>query len=612
MNEQPEKNKNVSLLEDLSRLITSVSEKIAVELLRVKKEFKILSERRSPTLVEQDLMWQMGKRENELEVIHRAPFFTKIVLLFPEDNKNKTLYFSKYQFSSEGIYSWVAPAASVRFEQPGDVSYVLPDGKIVKAKLLDKEQYMIVGGKVIFFSKETIDSPRKLIHHDYFSSRKGTFELPEIIAVMEKAQDAVIRAHYKGAFVISGPAGSGKTTLALHRIAFLLQSPDTTELYAEKSVIVFVQDTKTKDYFSHLLPNLGINDVKIVTFFEWAFDILQLTGVKYCTDFGNSEKESGLYEFEKIKILRKLDSEKYNSNIFSLLENIYRKKLPEQYLFLFSEQKKKKVLDRIDITIALSVFYKTYKKFETIRTFNVCNKNGEIQKKKEKTDIRYSLVLIDEFQNYLPEQLTLLNSCLKQETKSMIYVGDINQQVRLGTIRSFNQIDENLDGDRNIMLHKVYRNTKQILEYIGSLGYKVEVPTNIKEGPEVVEKIILNQENILQYVQNLILANPEKSFGILNKNSDLVDSLKSVLKHNNRVHISTILESQGIEFDVVCVIGDWKNFFFTDDQTSSTEYIAEKKRVDRDLLYVALTRASEEIHVLGNSSLRDYIQHLNN
>ena len=44
---------------------------------------------------------------------------------------------------------------------------------------------------------------------------------------MEKAQDQVIRAHHAGPLVISGPAGSGKTTLALHRVAFLTQSPET-------------------------------------------------------------------------------------------------------------------------------------------------------------------------------------------------------------------------------------------------------------------------------------------------------------------------------------------------------------------------------------------------
>lgn len=66
---------------------------------------------------------------------------------------------------------------------------------------------------------------------------------------MEKAQDQVIRASHKGSLVIGGPAGSGKTTLALHRVAYLTQAPETSEFYPTKSIIVFVQDTGTKITF---------------------------------------------------------------------------------------------------------------------------------------------------------------------------------------------------------------------------------------------------------------------------------------------------------------------------------------------------------------------------
>jgi len=603
-------NDNTQLLENLRLFITNTQEKILTEQERVKKLHQSLANLRSPSPVDFENRRNTEKRAQELEQIYGSPFFTKCVLVYPEENKIQTLFFGKHQFSSEDIFSWVAPIASIRFEQPGNISYTRPDGEVVHAKLVDKEQYMIVDGKVIFFAKETENSPRQLIHHDYFSSRKGTFELPEIVAVMEKAQDAVIRAHHAGSFVISGPAGSGKTTLAFHRIAYLLQSPDTMELYSPRSVVIFVQDASAKDYFSHLLPNLGINNVKIVTFFEWASDILQLSDVQFVQHFGNNDTQRNLYEFEKIRILRALGVEKFNSNIFSLLQSIYSKHFSKEFNQLFSEQKKVSALDRIDITIALIIYLKTYKKFETIRTFNVIDKTGVLKKKQGKNLIEYSLMLIDEFQNYLPEQLSLLNQCLRKDTKSMIYVGDINQQIRLGTIRSFEQIDEKLTPDRNVILHKVYRNTKQILQYIGELGYKIEIPQNIKEGPIVVEKIITNKDEVYQYVQNLILNNPDKSIGVLSKNIEGIEFLKGRLPTDKKVHICTIIESQGVEFDLVCIVGEWKELFKLEDaHTLSLDFILEKKRIHQDLLYVALTRASEEMHIIGDSLLSESIVH---
>ena len=86
-----------------------------------------------------------------------------------------------------------------------------------------------------------------------YARMKGFFVLPEIVSQMEKTQDIVIRACYKNPLLISGPAGSGKTTLALHRIAYLLQAPDTNIIYDTDPAVVFVQDDKTKEYFSKIM-----------------------------------------------------------------------------------------------------------------------------------------------------------------------------------------------------------------------------------------------------------------------------------------------------------------------------------------------------------------------
>ena len=172
-------------------------------------------------MVERIVISNNKKRIGELKHLEGSPYFVRCDVLFDINDKETSIYFAKFGFNQEDIYSWVAPASVMRFENPGDVEYKRPDGVIQKIRLLRKDQYMIVDGKIKFLSSESIDAPRELVYEEYFSTQKTGFILPEIVAQMEKAQDQVIRAYHIGPFLISGPAGSGKTTLALHRVAYL-------------------------------------------------------------------------------------------------------------------------------------------------------------------------------------------------------------------------------------------------------------------------------------------------------------------------------------------------------------------------------------------------------
>ncbi len=607
------KKEKLTLLEDLRDVITNAQVKIRLEEEKVKElGNKSLAEVRSLSPQDQAVFFELKgfteERLQELIHLHASPFFVRCELLYEKDGTKKNLYFAKHSLTTEQIYSWVAPIASIRFENPGQVSYQLPNGKIEQATILSKDQYMIVDGKVVFFATEAIDSPRELIYQEHFSSRKNGFVLPEIVEVMEKAQDAVIRAHHVGPFVISGPAGSGKTTLALHRVAYLVQSPDTSASYPKESVIVFVQDNGTKDYFSHLLPELGINNVKITTFFEWASSILNLDNVSFGSQFSEDEYSNDVYEYEKILALRSPQDVSWGSDIFSMLKKYYDKSFSDESKKLFLQQKKRNVLDRIDLTVALSVYHKTYGRFETQRKYQVVAKNGGFRTKTDKRPVQYSLMVVDEFQNYMPEQLLLLKNCVNSETKSIVYVGDMAQQVQLGTIHSWNEIGEVLSGERRVLLSKVYRNTKQILEYIKKLGYEVEVPGGLKDGTDVVEKIMESHNDICTYIEELAASNKEKLIGVIGKDSKDIAYLKTKFSQNKRVHVCTIIESQGVEFEIVCLVGVRRDLFEVDRAIIETNFLSEKKRIHKDLLYVALTRAMEQMHILGSCYLEETIE----
>ncbi|MFA7000249.1 MAG: AAA family ATPase [Candidatus Paceibacterota bacterium] len=557
-------------------------------------------------LVQMQLKANAENRVIELTNLESSPYFMKFYIT-DEDGVSKEYFFAKHQFSEESIYSWVTPVAAIRFENPGKASYKLLDGTVKTVTIKKKEQYMIVDGKVIFFAQEERNKPRELIYQEHFTRQKSEFALPEIVAQIEKAQDQVIRASHKGALVISGPAGSGKTTLALHRVAYLTQAPDTALYYPSRSIIVFVQDKGTKEYFSTLLPGLGINDVNIVTFSEWGFKVLGLDEYTYTERYGKSGEEKDLYEYQKLRALREGSVPKWNSNIFRVLSGKYDPYLLNNNKKLFEQQKKEKKLDRFDLSILLQSHFERYGKFEIRREYKTFVKDN-IVKKIEKTPVAYSLMIIDEFQNYLPEQLNIFKSCQNEETKSVVFVGDIAQQVKLGTIRNFNELGEMIPLDRNIRLNKVYRNTKNILSFIGSLGYKIEIPEGVKIGPNVIEKITFNANEEIKHIKEHISKYEKGSIGIISKDESYILPFIKEFDEVGNIHVLTMLESQGVEFDIVFIVGISKDSFEIKHHIDVLPtHLEERKRMQKDLLYVALTRAITELHILGTNVLKDII-----
>jgi len=537
-----------------------------------------------------------------LKQLFPSPYFTRCE--FKINDETKTMYFGKFSFNDENIYSWITPAAALRFENLGKASYTRPDGSTRLGQLLAKDQYLIADGELKFLSTESTTVPRELIYQEHFTRQKPGFVLPEVIEQMEKAQDQIVRAPYPGPLVISGPAGSGKTTLALHRVAYLMQTPETADLFTANSVLVLVQDSGTQEYFASLLPELGIRGVKIITFPEWALSILQLENYQVATRFGQDEKEKILFEHAKLLALRALPHElKFNKNIWITLQKIYAPFFDKSQHELLAEQKTKHLLDRFDLTILLLVYLQTYNEFSLDKEYYEETKSHTYRKKHKKFTVEYNLTIIDEFQNYLPEQLNLLKSCLNHRLDSTVYVGDLAQQTQLGAIKNWDNIGEKIAPDRLVTLQKVYRNTKQILTYIRSLGYLVQIPNEIKEGAPVQEYILKTIADEILQIKKIVAKIDNGTIGILTQNKKYLRAFTEEFKNNPQVHALTLPEAQGVEFEIVCLVGVNENWLDIADLPN--ELKKENQKIQRDLLYVALTRAINEMHVMGTVKLGD-------
>ncbi len=588
----------------VSERILETKTRIDTSIMQLRKELiKARGEERDTKEV---LLYHHLDTQRNMEQQYASPYFIRCDVKFDDESEQKTLYFGRFPYTAESIYSWVAPAAVIRFDSPGRFSYEMPNGEKRSGSLLRKDQFMIVNGKILFMSLESKDIPRELIYQEYFSQKKKEFVLKEIVEQMEKAQDTIIRSHYFGSFLISGPAGSGKTTLALHRAAFLIQSPDTASLFPAKQVIIFVHDNTTKDYFSSLLPQLGIHKVTISTFYEWAMHILGLYDNEFTFRFGRTEQEKDAYEYAKNKALKSLIVKKTKNGIYKTLEDTYKNFLTDEQKRLYVLQKQKGLVDRFDLTVLLKLMImEKGQLLETVEKF-VKQMNGKYVKKVLQQPVKYSLIILDEAENYLIEQIYVMKSTIDPKTNAMVYVGDLVQRTLPFTISDWQEVHETFTDDRKIILQKVYRNSYEILKYIASVGYQVSIPDNVKHGKPVEEYIFENKQEEIQKIINMVEEQKEAVIGVLAKSEEYLHDFRKQLSQYKNIHVLTINEAQGVEFNTVFLVGLNRRSFSGE---LLPEYLkAERKRVDRDLLYVALTRAMNELYIFGSEKLKSIIE----
>jgi len=162
------------------------------------------------------------------------------------------------------IYDWRAPVCSLFYEaEPGVVSYRAPAGEIPVTMTL-KRQYRIEKGvmRALFDTDLKIDDP---ILQDMLSRQTSTW-MRNIVTTIQRRQNQAIRAEGPRHLLVHGPAGSGKTSVALHRAAWLLYRYKDT--LTRENILILSPNAIFSDYISEVLPSLGEEPVLTRTFME--------------------------------------------------------------------------------------------------------------------------------------------------------------------------------------------------------------------------------------------------------------------------------------------------------------------------------------------------------
>ncbi|MGI4866292.1 MAG: HelD family protein [Janthinobacterium lividum] len=214
-------------------------------------------------------------RKRKLLKLGQSPYFGRIDFA-AQGQAAAPVYIGIYSFLDERqrqsvIYDWRAPISSMFYDfELGEASYATPSGTIAGTIEL-KRQYKIRDGRLEFVLENDVN-----IHDDVLQrelAKSSDDKLKNIVATIQRDQNAVIRNETAQVMVIQGVAGSGKTSIALHRIAFLLYRFRDT--ISAKDVLIISPNKVFADYISNVLPELGEEHLPELGMEDLAADLLE-------------------------------------------------------------------------------------------------------------------------------------------------------------------------------------------------------------------------------------------------------------------------------------------------------------------------------------------------
>lgn len=519
------------------------------------------------------------KKLEDIKKIKTKPYFARMD--FRESGKEtEKFYIGKISLLDHKtaypiIVDWRAPIANLYYEgKIGEAEYECL-GEKIKGEISLKRQYIIENQELLKYVDINVTGNDELLQNAL--EEKADDRLKNIVATIQDEQNKIIRADINSPLIVQGVAGSGKTTIALHRIAYLIYNYEK-EFRPEEFMII----APTKfflNYISNILPDLGVNDVRQSTFEDFAYDIIG----KKMKISDNNEKLVMIVnkEFDKINngnidVMIKESKFKVSINFKKIIDE-YLTTVEDNYIpkndFVFYDEVIMKYND-IDY-----LFRHTYKMYNFTMRINEIEKNlvAALNKKSEKIIER-----------------------IKAERSKKI---------------------EGLVGEERVNLYEEYDKSIKLLEKNGkkiAREYLNQIPKKdcINYYREFIDKYLISSNEVLSYLKENTLNNLSKNeisfedlaplmyiqikiFGIKEKckikhvvideaqdyGEFQFDVLKTIINSNSMTILGDI--AQGVHF--YRGIENWKRFMDVEFNNVKTVYKTLKKtyRTTKEIMDVA-------------------------
>ena len=236
---------------------------------------------------------------NEMEarrILAKRMYFKRICLIATkpyfasfkyqdEDGKNYNIYMSLTYLKDDNynniLYDWRSPICSVFYDyETGPCKYLAPEG-IISGTLYSKRQYQIKDNKLLAVFDNSLNIDDEVLQE--VLANNSSDKMKNVVNTIQKEQNLVIRNLEDKNLIVQGIAGSGKTSVALHRIAFLLYRIDNL---SSKDILIFSPNEVFSSYISNVLPELGEENTKETTFSDYlSYFIKEYKSVEPFTNF---------------------------------------------------------------------------------------------------------------------------------------------------------------------------------------------------------------------------------------------------------------------------------------------------------------------------------------
>jgi len=209
------------------------------------------------------------KLQGKYEKMILSPYFGRIDFVEDKEEKAEEYYIGTANLVNDRydilVYDWRAPVSSMFYDyEIGEAGYKCPEG-IIQGKITLKRQYKINNGKIEYMFDSNLKIDDEMLQE--ILSKSTDNKMKTIITTIQREQNKIIRNEEYKNLIVQGPAGSGKTSIALHRVAYLLYKH--RENITPQNIIIFSPNQIFNDYISNVLPLLGEDNMLQTTFQEY-------------------------------------------------------------------------------------------------------------------------------------------------------------------------------------------------------------------------------------------------------------------------------------------------------------------------------------------------------
>lgn len=540
----------------------------------------------------------------QLEYLKDVPYFGRIDFLEQGECIPEEIYIGRYGFRNKKtrdyeIYDWRTPIASMFYDSGiGEAFYRCPAG-MIGGELTCKRQYKIEHGELKYCYDTNVAVQDDVLEEVLAGNTDKVLRV--IIDTITAEQNQAIRQPHTLNMLVTGPAGSGKTSVGMHRLAYLLYH-NRENLSAEK-IVVLSRNQIFSSYISEILPELGEDNVNDVM-----FDSLVNRGI-------SKEFKKRDY-YEQVEYLLKHKDGSLRSKAIEL-------KYSTDFIAYIKAHKDEFRGQHTDFETVLEFYLYLLKKYtkDTIPEISHYTRNQIRRNKINYEDMlvvsylrillgaiksmsEISHVVVDEAQDYNLLQLQIIRTLYPKAHFTIL--ADANQAIHPLTsttdMQKMADIFRTQYGIKEVVLSKSYRSTAPINEFafdlIGIHNPDLYVERDGK-APEI--RVCKNRK---QEIRNLLREIPEdKSVAILTADLDsarLVQQkmgvflpkterpIQYLLKGNEyleeKIVVMPIMLAKGLEFDVVIVWDDRDEVYWQE---------------NKNLKYLMCTRALHELFFIG-------------